>query len=104
MEEQVGSIYHRLITRAARTDYPQAAVCFTDIAASLGIVFRALGGDRTAGLKAGYARPLRMQRNLLQRIAGTHKRHPIAWIDVDNLYLPERMAAFPDVSLNRACG
>lgn len=103
MEEQVGSIYHRLITRAARTDHPQAAVCFEDITATLGIVFRALGGDRAAGLKAGYARPLQVRRNLLQKIAGTHKKHNIAWMDDDNLYLPERIAVFPDTSLNRDC-
>ena len=103
MEEQVGSIYHRLITRAARTDFPQAAVCFNDISATLGIVFRALGGDRAAVVKAGYARPFQVRRNLLQKIAGTHKKHGIAWVDGNNLYLPERIAAFPRVSLNRDC-
>jgi nitric oxide reductase NorD protein len=103
LEERVGSIYHRLITRAARTGYPEAAVCFEDIAASLGIVFRALGGDRAAGLKAGYGRPLGVRRNLLQKIAGTHKKHPVAWIDGDNLYLPECIASFPETALNRDC-
>lgn len=103
MEEQVGSIYHRLITRAARTDYPHAAVHFDDIAVTLGILFRALGGDGTTGLKAGYARPLQASRSLLQKIAGTHKKHSVSWFDGDNLYLPERIAVFPDTALNRDC-
>lgn len=103
MEEQVGSIYHRLITRAARTDFPQAAVRFEDISVTLGIVFRALGGEQSASLKSGYARPLPGRRNLLQRIAGTHKKHRISWMDGDNLYLPETIAVFPDTALNRDC-
>ena len=101
MEEQVGSLYHRLITRAARTAFPHAAVRFDEISPTLGVVFRALGGDRSAGLKSGYLRPLHTRRNLLQRIAGTHRKHSL--LDDDNLFLPDCIDAFPDSALNRDC-
>lgn len=103
MEEHVGSIYHRLITRAVRTDYPQAAVSFEDITLTLGILFRALGGDNATGLKSGYPRPLQISRSLLQKIAGTHRKHCFGWMDGDHLYLPHRIAFFQETALNRDC-
>ena len=45
MEERVGALWHRLITRAAQRGYPEAAVALTDIEKTAGLLFRAFGGD-----------------------------------------------------------
>ena len=45
MEEHVGSLWHRLITRAAQRHYPEAAVALTEIEKTAGLLFRAFGGD-----------------------------------------------------------
>ncbi len=45
MEEFIGGLWHRFITRAATRSYPQAAVRLESIERTAGILFRALGGD-----------------------------------------------------------
>ncbi len=49
MEEWVGKAWHKLITRSASREYPQARVHLDEMRKTLGIVLRALGGD--AGLQ-----------------------------------------------------
>lgn len=41
MEEHVGKIWHRFITRTAATGYPQARVELTEVSKTVGILFRA---------------------------------------------------------------
>ena len=64
MEEQVGELWHKLITRMADTQYPQAAVAQKDMDKTLGIVFRALGGDAVLQIEAADATPNRARRSL----------------------------------------
>ena len=45
MEEQVGELWHRLVTRVADTRFPDAAVSLADVERTVGLMFRALGGD-----------------------------------------------------------
>lgn len=45
MEEWVGYKWHEYITRQALGEFPEHAVYLKDEARSLGIVFRAFGGD-----------------------------------------------------------
>jgi nitric oxide reductase NorD protein len=51
MEEYVGMRWHNLITRLARTSYPEAQVRLEDEAPRLAMVFRALGVIRAWGSK-----------------------------------------------------
>ncbi|MFZ0469424.1 MAG: nitric oxide reductase, partial [Thiogranum sp.] len=55
MEEQVGALWHRLITRVADNGNRAATVQLNDIAPVLGVFFRALGGDGGLQLEAGEA-------------------------------------------------
>lgn len=101
MEEKVGELWHRVITRLAQDRYPQAAVRLSSLDQTVGILFRALGGDgglrvETAGATRHHAR-----RGLLQRIAGSSTRVELAWRDEQSLRLPEVIDLFPDPSLNR---
>ncbi len=101
MEEAVGKIWHRLVTGAARSGYPEATVHLDAEATALGIFFRALGGD--AGLRVEVAEESehRGRRTLLARIAGTGNRIALGWRDAEALRLPATLDVFPDPGLNR---
>ncbi|HMX54151.1 MAG TPA: hypothetical protein PLP53_09495, partial [Plasticicumulans sp.] len=47
MEEQVGQLWHRLVTRAASRRHPEAAVRLAEVQKTVAVLFRALGGDQT---------------------------------------------------------
>ena len=53
MEELIGNLWHRFITRRAGGHYPEAAVALGEVDKTLGILFRAFGGD--GGLSVGAA-------------------------------------------------
>lgn len=101
MEEHVGQIWHSLISRLARTEYPQTAVSLEQVRRSVGMLFRALGGDGGLRVEAVTATDYQARRGWLQRIAGSHRQVELAWRDAETLRLPERLAIFPESSLNR---
>ncbi|WP_211829531.1 nitric oxide reductase activation protein NorD [Kistimonas asteriae] len=101
MEEYVGSLWHRLITRSASQEYAQARVCLQDVGRSVATLFRALGGDRGLRIEASAPRDYLTWRSLLARIAGTGRQVSLAWRDDESLRLPESIALFPEPAQNR---
>lgn len=101
MEERVGLYWHRIITRLAQTQFPEAAIALHQVRTPLGIYFRALGGDPGLQLEAADATAWNSRRNWLQRIAGSGGRVELAWMDRRTLRLPPQLALFADKSLNR---
>ncbi|HBE93390.1 MAG TPA: nitric oxide reductase [Gammaproteobacteria bacterium] len=101
MEEHVGKIWHRLITRAASKEHDDAAVALKEMRTTVGVMFRALGGDGGLKVEAANATDQNARRTLLQRIAGTQEQVELAWRDEETLRLPMRIALFPDTALNR---
>ncbi|MES9819993.1 MAG: VWA domain-containing protein [Candidatus Thiodiazotropha sp.] len=101
MEEKIGELWHRLITRLAQDRYPEAAVRLTDLNHTLGILFRAFGGDGGLRVEAAGATEHNARRGLLQRIAGSATKTELAWRDEHALRLPEVIDLFPQGSLNR---
>ena len=101
MEEQVGALWHKFISRAADQSYPGAAVRLDDVRKGLGLFFRALGGD--SGLRIEVAEPLgtNRRRGLLQRLAGIGNRIEVSGIDQRALMLPARIACFDQPEMNR---
>lgn len=101
MEEFIGGLWHRFITRAATRSYPQAAVRLEDIERTAGILFRALGGD--AGLRVAPAAEVEhgARRGWLARIAHAGEKVPQSARDSETLRLPAEIALFPERSLNR---
>lgn len=101
MEEEVGKLWHRVITRAARSGYPEAVVHLDEVRLAAGVVFRALGGD--AGLTVETAQLSRhgARRNLLQWFAGSGKRTERSSRDGEYLRLPSSVDCFPTAALNR---
>jgi nitric oxide reductase NorD protein len=101
MEEHVGHLWDRLVTRFARRDYPAAAVKLTEIERPAAVLFRALGGDGGLRLAAAGATVHGARRTWRERLAGIGERVELAWRDGEALYLPETLAVFPERALNR---
>lgn len=101
MEEFVGKLWHKLATHAAGESYPAAAVTLKDIEKTVGILFRAFGGDAGLKVAAATSQTHGAHRRLLQRIAGSGERTTPARLDGETLRLPPEIAVFPDRALNR---
>jgi len=100
MEEQVGEIWHKLVTRLADTNNAKASVSLADVQKTIGIFFRALGGDGGLQIEPADSTSNNSQRNWLQRLAGTNTRVQLAWRDERSLRLPQKIACFDKPQLN----
>lgn len=101
MEEWVGGIWHKYITKKASTNYALAKVNFADVNKSVGVVFRAMGGHSVKRVEAASARDYLVRRTWLQKIAGENQQISLAWQDDESVRLPESLAVFPTKALNR---
>ncbi|TVO59915.1 nitric oxide reductase activation protein NorD [Denitromonas ohlonensis] len=101
MEEYVGDLWHKFITRSARRDYPDAIVHLEDIEKTAGVLFRALGGD--PGLRVAAAAEVEhgSRRRWLARVAHIEDRVAHATRDAETLNLPPSLSLFPDRAANR---
>ncbi|HMW52658.1 MAG TPA: nitric oxide reductase, partial [Rhodocyclaceae bacterium] len=101
MEEFIGGLWHRFITRAASRSHPEAAVRLSEIERTAGILFRALGGD--SGLRVAAAAEVEhgARRSWLARIAHAGEKVAHAARDDETLRLPAEIALFPERRLNR---
>ena len=101
MEEYVGGLWHKLVTRAANQRHADAGVRLDEISKTASIFFRALGGDAGLNLSAAPATRHGARRRWMERIAGSGDKVELAWRDHETLRLPERIDLFPERSLNR---
>lgn len=101
MEEKVGEFWHKLITKAANKRHPEAAVSLTEVERTVGVMFRALGGDGGLQVEASNPTDHGAKRSLLQMIAGSEKKVELAWRDEESLRLPISIDYFPTKSLNK---
>ncbi len=101
MEEQIGTLWHKLITGAANKRHPGEAVTLEQISKTAGILFRAWGGDSGLAVKSAAATTHGAKRSLLQRIAGSNLKTELTWLDGETLNLPTAIDLFPQRSLNR---
>ena len=101
MEEWVGQVWHKLITRAARSHHPQAGVKLEDVRRSVTTLFRALGGDSGLRVEAATEWQHGAKRSLLSRIAGSNHTVDLAWCDDQALRLPLVISCFAEERLNR---
>ncbi len=99
MEEYIGSIWHKLITKRATFDYPEAGVALTELSTELAVYFRALGGDPGKTVEIATVRKAPVYQRLVDRVAGNLGFTP-SWQDERSLRLPATMAIFPERDLN----
>ena len=100
MEERVGALWHRFVTRAAQRHDSKVAVALADIEKTAGLLFRAFGGD--PGLRVTSAITVRhgARRGWLARIAGVGDQAELASRDLETLQLPLELALLPSRELN----
>lgn len=101
MEEYVGQLWDKIITGAAEHRSAGAAVLLDEIAPSLAVYFRALGGDPGLTIIASQPTYHGGRRSFLQKIAGSGKKIALSWMDKDSLRLPAKIDLFSEKSLNR---
>ncbi len=101
-EEAAGSAWQRLAEgRGSAPNFPEAAVALESVSASLSVFFRGLGGERAVKIAALAAETSRHRLSLRLRLMLGEERIEHARRDCQAIYLPERISAFPEQSLNR---
>lgn len=101
MEEWVGQWWHRIVTRLADRQHPEAAVRLEDMNVQLSVVFRAMGGLPQWRLTSASERRHGGSRSLMQKIAGAGQRFATPVLDAETLALPAVLALFDTTELNR---
>jgi len=101
MEETVGLWWHQAVSRLAQRNHPHALVHLKDVQKTIGILFRAAGGPAALTLASATDQPVGGNRSWLQLIAGSGRRANLAVLEPDVLALPESLAVFDSVGLNR---
>lgn len=101
MEEQVGALWHRLVTRLADPHFPQARVTLGEVEHRVAVLFRALGGDGGLQVTSAEATAHGARRGWLQRLAGSGAKAALAWRDDTYLRLPPALDWLPERALNR---
>ncbi len=101
MEEAVGKLWHRAITKIATRRHPKEAASLHMMARSLGLLYRACGGEWGQELISTTATRHNARRNWLAWLAGIGTHAELAWCDSEALRLPEVIDLFPDAGLNR---
>ncbi|HQC29208.1 MAG TPA: VWA domain-containing protein [Methylotenera sp.] len=101
MEEYVGELWHKLVTRVADKQHAEAAVCLDEISKTAAIFFRALGGDAGLNLSAAPSTRHGARRGWKDKLASSGERIELSWRDGETLRLPEKIDLFSERSLNR---
>lgn len=101
MEEYVGQVWDRFITRAAEKRSDAVAVTLEEMSQTLAVFFRALGGDPGLSILASQSTPHGARRSWLQHIAGSGERIALSWRDHESIRLPGKIDVFPSRQLNR---
>jgi nitric oxide reductase NorD protein len=99
MEEFVGLLWHKLITRQASQEVVNSRVNLVSVQRELSILYRALGGAPGKVLEQADLRTVKTRRGWAQIMAGTQK-YALAWQDERSVRLPGSLAVFPDQNLN----
>jgi len=101
MEEHVGLLWHRWVTRWADISYPEAEVSLSEMETAIGLLFRAAGGHHATRVAQASWASHTGPRQWLQRLAGTGQRAALPCLDGEALALPSRLAVFEERTLNR---
>lgn len=101
MEEWVGTLWHRWVSRAASRSHPEAAVSLSEVERTVGLLFRAGGGAGALRVARAGERAHGGSRGWVERLAGAGGRSAQAVLDAETLALPPQLAVFPETGLNR---
>lgn len=94
MEEHIGKIWHKYISKKAIKNYDEQKVYFQDLKKSLKIFYHLLGGDKAKDILITDKRPIFKQRTLIEKVSGVGKSFFLPWQDEKALYLPASLSCF----------
>jgi len=100
MEEVVGKLWDKWLTKQVSTDHVDARVELSTIQAQLIIFYRAMGGCPAKTIELTEPRKLQIKRTTLQKIAGSHQYFMVSWQDDKSIRLPPYIATFADSKSN----
>jgi nitric oxide reductase NorD protein len=101
LEETVGRAWHRMVGGVA--SYPvhdDHAVTLAEVRSRLAVIFRALGGETGVQIASAGARRAGHRLGWRQRIGLGDERLEHPGRDAATIFLPDRIAIFPDRALN----
>jgi len=102
MEEYIGKVWDKYITKKARKNFEEQTVFFEDNKKALRIFYHLLGGDKTKELYITDKRSiLKKRRSLSEKVSGVGKEFYLPWQDEEALYLPPSISYFKDEKLNQ---
>lgn len=94
MEEHIGKVWHKYISKKAIKSYDEQKVYFQDLKKSLKIFYHLLGGDKAKDILITDKRPIFKQRTLIEKVSGAGKSFFLPWQDEKALYLPASLSCF----------
>jgi len=101
MEEYVGKIWHRAISKFSDHRFPEATVYLADISDRLALQFHALGGHASIQIMPTQRTLWAAKPSLMSRFANVGDKTELAWKDAESIRLPSEIAVFPSKSLNQ---
>lgn len=101
MEDVIGQIWHKLISKVAYRGFPEQRVQLNDISQSLAVFFRAMGGNGALKITEANAIEHGAKQSLLQKVAGSGTHVELAWRDEDTLRLPSAIDVLPSQEQNQ---
>ncbi len=101
-EETVGNLWHDWASKLdPETQYVEAMVSFEEMQSSIGVLFRALGGDAGVDIGASAGQVAQHRKLVLDKLTAKERRDYSANFDGERLRLPPVIASFPSKQLNR---
>ncbi len=101
MEEYVGKLWHRTISKYSDHRFPEAAVFLNDISDRLALQFHALGGHPSIQILPTQRTLWAAKPSLLSRFANVGDKTELAWADSDSIRLPSEIANFQNRKQNQ---
>jgi nitric oxide reductase NorD protein len=95
MDEKVGKLWAKYLTKKVSRVYEEEQVSFSDKAKALKIFYHLLGGDKAKELHITDKRFIKTSRTFLEKLSGTGETFFLSWQDDKGIYLPASLAYFP---------
>ncbi|MBK7655196.1 MAG: VWA domain-containing protein [Burkholderiaceae bacterium] len=101
MEEHVGRWWHNALDHLTQASNQAFAVHLPDVQSSIGMMFRAAGGDATLRIACASDQAVGGVRAWIARLAGSGERAELPALDSEVVALPSTVSVFANLDLNR---
>ena len=94
MEEHIGKVWDKYISKKAIKSHDKQIVYFQDLKRSLKVFYHLLGGDKGKDILITDKRPMYKKRTFIEKVSGIGKEFFLPWQDEKALYLPATLSCF----------